>query len=119
MNNDFLCDSLKGRVSIDLDDKVFLTVDGEKILYGEFEKENFENFAKLNPNELRKNLEEVSSLNIENAINSQDPVKVAYALLDKRLSLKDLKKLKDKFENKEGILPFLYNLRYQAEGFYF
>lgn len=119
MNNDFLCDSLKGRVSIDLDDKVFLTVDGEKILYGEFEKENYENFGRLNPNYLKKNFEEVSNLNIENAVNSQDPVKVAYALLDKRLSLKDLKKLKDKFENKEGILPFLYNLRYQAEGFYF
>ena len=119
MNNVFLCDSLKGRVSIDLDDKVFLTVDGEKILYGEFEKEHYENFTKLNPKEIRKNFEEVSNLNIENAVNSQDPVKVAFALLDKRLSLKELKKLRDKFENKEGILPFLYNLRYQAEGFYF
>lgn len=119
MNNDFLCDSLKGRVSIDLDDKVFLTVDGEKILYGEFEKENYENLERLNLHELRKNFEEVSNLNIENAANLQDPVKVAFALLDKRLSLKELKKLRDKFENKEGILPFLYNLRYQAEGLYF
>lgn len=106
MNNDFLCDSLKGRVSIDLDDKVFLTVDGEKILYGEFEKENYENLERLNLHELRKNFEEVSNLNIENAVNSQDPVKVAFALLDKRLSLKELKKLETNLKTKKGYYLF-------------
>ena len=119
LNNDFICDSLKGRVNFNPEEKIFLTVDGEEILYSEFIKECSKNGNRFDFRELKKDFEVASNLDIEMLINSKNPCKIALALLDKRLRLQDLKKLKEEFENEEGLLSFLYNLRYQAEGFYF
>ncbi|MDO5018337.1 MAG: hypothetical protein Q4E02_03465 [Lagierella massiliensis] len=117
-NNKYLCDSLKGRVSYAPEDMVFLTVDGEAIYFQELLQECRKIFGNYSMMDLQRDLDEIEELNVKTALYSPSPTKVIMALLDKRLEIRDLKNFRSKYENSKGIISFLYNLRFQAEGFY-
>ncbi len=125
LEQEFLCDSLKGRISYfmtsyskahDNEGRVAIRVDGVEVLKGSQFKEVSISEGTFNTHSFTNALEKFFHMDIKDSINSDNYLIRLLAILDRRVGKRTLTKLVDQLEEQPDWLKYFYKLRLSSEN---